>query len=40
MIIDMHIHPYCKEAHITPDLETGLKRQFECKYRPQAKKKN
>lgn len=39
MIIDMHIHPYCKEAHITPDLETGLKRQFECKYRPQAKKR-
>jgi predicted TIM-barrel fold metal-dependent hydrolase len=33
MVIDMHVHPYCKEAHILPSVEVGVKRQFECKYR-------
>ena len=33
MIIDVHIHPFCKEATVTPDLDEGFKRQFECKQR-------
>jgi predicted TIM-barrel fold metal-dependent hydrolase len=28
MIIDLHVHPFCKEANITPNLEEGIKRQM------------
>jgi predicted TIM-barrel fold metal-dependent hydrolase len=28
MIIDLHVHPFCKEASITPNLEEGIKRQM------------
>jgi len=28
MIIDVHVHPFCKEATITPSLEEGIKRQM------------
>jgi len=33
MIIDMHVHPYCREASIVPNIDLGLDLQFECKYR-------
>jgi hypothetical protein len=26
MIIDIHVHPFCKEAHVTPNLEEGVGR--------------
>jgi predicted TIM-barrel fold metal-dependent hydrolase len=28
MIIDVHVHPFCKEATITPNLEEGIMRQM------------
>ena len=28
MIIDVHVHPFCKEATITPSLEEGIRRQM------------
>jgi len=28
MVIDVHVHPFCKEATITPNLEEGIKRQM------------
>ncbi len=28
MIIDVHVHPFCKEATITPSLEAAIKRQM------------
>ena len=28
MIIDVHVHPFCKEATVTPSLEEGLQRQM------------
>jgi len=28
MIFDIHIHPFCKDAHITPNLEEGIQRMF------------
>jgi len=28
MIVDIHVHPFCKEAHVTPNLEEGIQRQF------------
>lgn len=28
MIVDVHVHPLCKEAHVTPNLEEGLHRMF------------
>jgi predicted TIM-barrel fold metal-dependent hydrolase len=28
MIIDVHVHPFCKEATITPNLEEGIQRQM------------
>ena len=28
MIIDVHVHPFCREATITPNLEEGVRRQF------------
>lgn len=34
MIIDMHIHPYCKEVHLVLDVDEGLQRQFVSPYRP------
>ena len=39
MVIDMHVHPYCKETNILPNVESGLKRQFECKFRPESGKR-
>ncbi len=35
MIIDMHVHPFCKEATITPSLEEGVRRQFASSQDPQ-----
>ena len=26
MILDIHVHPFCKEAHVTPNLEEGIQR--------------
>ncbi len=28
MILDIHVHPFCKEAHITPTLEEGIQRMI------------
>jgi len=28
MIIDLHVHPFCKEATIVPDFQTAFERQF------------
>jgi hypothetical protein len=28
MIFDIHIHPFCKDALITPNLEEGIQRMF------------
>jgi predicted TIM-barrel fold metal-dependent hydrolase len=28
MIYDIHIHPFCQEAHITPNMEEGIDRMF------------
>jgi hypothetical protein len=28
MIIDLHVHPFCKEATITPNLGEGIRRQM------------
>jgi len=28
MIFDIHVHPFCKEAHVTPNLEEGIERMF------------
>jgi predicted TIM-barrel fold metal-dependent hydrolase len=28
MIIDVHVHPFCREATVTPSLEEGVKRMF------------
>lgn len=28
MIIDIHVHPFCKEAHVTPNLEEGVERMI------------
>jgi uncharacterized protein len=28
MIIDIHVHPFCKEAHVTPNLEEGIERMI------------
>jgi uncharacterized protein len=39
MIIDMHIHPYCREVSLLPDIDTGLQRQFDSPYRPASKEK-
>jgi len=27
-ILDIHAHPFCKEAHVTPNLEEGIRRMF------------
>jgi len=39
VIIDMHVHPYCKDVSIIPDVESGLKAQFESKYRANSKQR-
>ena len=39
MIIDMHVHPYCKEATVTPDIDEGLRRQFQSRLRPSSMEK-
>jgi uncharacterized protein len=28
MILDIHVHPFCKEAHVTPNLEEGIERMI------------
>lgn len=28
MIVDIHVHPFCKEANVTPSLEEGIERMF------------
>lgn len=28
MILDIHVHPFCKEAHVTPNLEEGIQRMI------------
>ena len=28
MIFDIHVHSFCKEAHVTPNLEEGIERMF------------
>src|SRR5512147_3147433 len=28
MIFDIHVHPFCKEAHVTPNLEEGIERMI------------
>lgn len=28
MILDIHVHPFCKEAHVTPTLEDGIQRMM------------
>ena len=38
MILDIHVHPFCKEAHVTPNLEEGLQRMFE-KHEPKARER-
>ncbi len=38
MIVDVHVHPFCKEAHVTPNLEEGLQRQFG-KHEPQVRER-
>jgi len=39
MVIDMHIHPYCKETNILPNVELGVMQQFESKYRPDSQQR-
>ena len=36
MILDIHVHPFCKEAHVTPNLEEGIQRMFE-KHEPKVR---
>ena len=28
MILDIHVHPFCKEAHVTPSLDEGIQRMI------------
>ncbi len=35
-ILDIHVHPFCKEAHVTPNLEEGIQRMFG-KYEPKVR---
>ena len=37
MIVDVHVHPLCKEAHVTPNLEEGIQRMFG-KHEPKVKR--
>jgi len=38
MILDIHVHPFCKEAHVTPNLEEGLQRMYE-KHEPKVRER-
>ena len=38
MILDIHVHPFCKEAHVTPNLEEGIQRMFE-KHEPKVRER-
>ena len=34
MVIDIHVHPFCKEATVTPSVQEAVKRMFE-RHQPQ-----